>query len=164
MKPNALEQPEVRSQRAAIRRAAVMQAIRIARLALQRVTPRSCKWLRLWGRNCDKMKGMLCERFSTAWCAVGCAAWSSQHEGLVRSGISTNLRETEDLLDHPEDVLDLGSDSRLSKDLQRLPPERHRGAGDDALDCCRPVYGNVATGDFDRQTLQRPRYRPSPYR
>ena len=64
MKPNALEQPEVRSQRAAIRRAAVMQAIRIARLALQRVTPRSCKWLRLWGRNCDKMKGTLCERSS----------------------------------------------------------------------------------------------------
>src|ERR1700677_1442157 len=77
---------------------------------------------------------------------------------------TTNLRETEDLLDHPEGVLDLGSDSRLSQDLQRTPPERHRGAGDDALDCCRPVYGNVATGDSDRQTLRRRRYRPSPYR
>ena len=62
MNPIALEQPEVRSQRAAIRRAAVMQPIRIARLALQSVMPRSCKWLRLWGRNCDKVKGMLCNR------------------------------------------------------------------------------------------------------
>jgi len=67
-------------------------------------------------------------------------------------------------LDPPEGTLDLGSDSRLSQDLWRSAPARHRGAGDDALDCCRPVYGNVATGDSDRQTLRRPQYRPSSYR
>jgi hypothetical protein len=77
---------------------------------------------------------------------------------------TTNPCEIEDLLDPPEGALDLGSDSRLSQDLWRSAPARHRGAGDDALDCCRPVYGNVATGDSDRQTLRRPQYRPSPYR